>query len=439
MAPTSDRGFVSFYRDYVRTALHTATTVGLTALGLLTFVHWGFAIAAITVYVLPPLYLYFSGTGPSSSAAPTPPTSHEREDSERQSDRGAVGTPSENPAPDDESGDDDTDTDSDGDGSDSDSDDGDTDTDSDSDDGDTDDGDTDDDAGHHWQTVVVPTDAALRDVTTTPSATYAVGDGGVVVARREGEWTRLLDDGPAASGASLTGVAATDDGRAFWVAGDGGALGRYDAERGRFTDHSAPADRTDNLSAVAVTGEAGAETVLVANGSGEVLRGRYDGRRLGWADPQKPGSGSSITALAVGAESGYCCDSSGSVFATRDGGATWSRLGVDDAGTFTALAPLDGDRLVVVASDGRLFEYDGSVWTPRRVVDGSLADVALTVDGESGAACGPAGTLADRVDGRWERRLVAADADLTAVAIGPEGAVAVGTDGTVLERERQNR
>jgi len=428
----------------VRTALHTATTVGLTALGLLTFVHWGFAIAAITVYVVPPLYLYLSGSEYAMSPDAASSKADRREDDRRRPNHGESTAPSTDTR---SAVDGDTDTDADAD-SDSDRDDDtdsdddtdtrgtDSDSDSDSTDGDTDgDGDSNHAPDSHWRSAPVPTDSTLRGVTTTPDGPVAAGDGGVVVARHDGDWTRLLDDGPAASGASLTDVAATADGEAVWVAGDGGALGRYDTDAGRFTDHSAPADRTDNLTALAVTGDAGSETLLLANGSGEVFRGRYDGRQVGWADPMKPGGGSSMAALASADGVAYCCDTNAGVFVSRDEGASWSRLGVDDAGcAFAALAPTGDTRVTVAGSDGRLFAYDGAVWTPCRVADGPLAGLALSTDGDDGVACGPDGALTERVDGAWEARILGTDADLTAATLGTSRAVVVGTDGTVLER-----
>ncbi|MFD1512336.1 WD40/YVTN/BNR-like repeat-containing protein [Halomarina rubra] len=456
MASSTDGGFLTFYRAYVHTALHTATTVALTALGLLTFVHWGFAVAAIAVYVLPPVYLYVSGTTLPSAADTDESPVDERSTPGRTQAPDADRVESDSPGGrsddghdadgDTDSDADDGDSDSDSDGvdtdSDSDSDDGDTDSDTDSNDGDSDsDSDTDDSptgTETRWQSVAAPTDRTLRGVVGTTAGTYAVGDGGVLLGRRGDGWERLVDDGPGAAGQTLHGVASTADGRGVWVAGDGGALGRYDAETGRVTDHSAPADDTNNLTDVAVTGDAGDETVLLANGSGAVRRGRYDGARVAWADPVTPGSGSSIAALAVTEDAAYCCDTNASVFVSRDDGRSWSRLGVEDAGcAFRAVVPFGGDRVAVAASDGRLFEFDGSVWTPRRVVDGLLSGLAMgaATGHEVGVACGPDGTLVERAGDGWERRLVATDADLHDAAVGPDGrAVVVGDGGAVLER-----
>lgn len=58
-----DGGFFTFYREYAHTGLHTITATALTAFGLLTFVHRGFVLLAIAVYVLPPIYLYLTRDG----------------------------------------------------------------------------------------------------------------------------------------------------------------------------------------------------------------------------------------------------------------------------------------------------------------------------------------------------------------------------------------
>lgn len=59
-ASDGDGGFLTFYRQYAHTSIHTVTATALTAFGLLTFVHQGFVALAIAVYVLPPIYLYLT-------------------------------------------------------------------------------------------------------------------------------------------------------------------------------------------------------------------------------------------------------------------------------------------------------------------------------------------------------------------------------------------
>ncbi|MFC7215210.1 hypothetical protein ACFQO4_14125 [Saliphagus sp. GCM10025334] len=129
------RGLWTFYLEYTRTGMHTATAAAFAIFALLVFVDSLFAVLAIGVYVVPPVVFYVLERDPSIA-------------DDVHGDEGA--TPNKTPGEtavdsgfDDRiTGDGDTDSDTD---TDSDSDDGDTDSDSDSDDGDTDtDSDSDD-------------------------------------------------------------------------------------------------------------------------------------------------------------------------------------------------------------------------------------------------------------------------------------------------------
>ncbi|MFC6730529.1 WD40/YVTN/BNR-like repeat-containing protein, partial [Natronoarchaeum mannanilyticum] len=224
------------------------------------------------------------------------------------------------------------------------------------------------------------------------------------------------------------------DGAAVWVAGDSGALARIDAETWRHTDYTAPADITDNWTGVAVGGSAGEETILLVNGSGQVLRGEFDEDGPSWGDPIKPGSGSSISAVdLVDASLGYCCDTNDGVFETTDGGRSFERVGVDGAsGTLTDVAGADRDDCLATADDGVVHRYDGRAWTPDRLHDDELAGIARWEDRI--VACGEdavferSGTADD-----WDRHEFE-DAALYGVAVRGERAIAVGEDGSVVAR-----
>jgi hypothetical protein len=503
MSPSSaeSRGFFAYYREYARSGVHAASAAALTALiGLASFTgnRW-FVLVAIGIYVLPPLFLYFtgegervpsvvgsedhenrdgnggregrgrsssgserSGTAPSTeSEEPTEPIeSTEPSGSHDGSEATRPTEPTTGDDPDDGHGTDDpssadaetgTNRDVDGNGGASPP----TGTDPGSEDdagpgGDSaeppadsgtladDIGSEGDEAGDGWDAVESPTDEPLTGVVATHAGAYAVGEGGVVLAREADAWELVLEHGPNADGESLRGIDATDDGRVVWFTGDGGALGRYDVEEGRLTDHSAPEERTSTWTAVAVVGRAGGEHVHLANGSGELLRGTYDGGDVDWGEIHKPGSGSSITDLAFDDAVGYVCDSSQGVYATTDDGERYETIGIEDANTdFAALAATDAE-LVVAGGDGTVFRYDGSVWTTLRAGETALRAIDLT--NETGLAAGDAGTVFERADGGWEPVETPVDADLQGVLVGAAGRarpdVAVGTDGTIVERDR---
>ncbi|MFC4550838.1 WD40/YVTN/BNR-like repeat-containing protein, partial [Halorussus sp. GCM10023401] len=340
-------GFLRYYRRYAKTWVHAAATAGLTAFGTLTFVHRGFAVVALAVYVLPPVALYLSGTDPNfesenaSAANPDAPAAEPAEsptDSRASADEGASDRAAR--------------------------------------------------SDPEWSAADSPTDAALFDAAFAGSSAFAVGEGGVVLADgADGDWRVALADGPGADASDLRAAAATDDGNAVWVAGDGGALGRVDAETGRHVDHSAPADRTDAWTDVAVAGTAGDETLLLANGSGEVLRGRYRDGDVAWDAPKKPGSGSSLSGATFAADgTAYLCDTADGVFESTDGGETFDRVGVEGAeGTLADVAAASRSDCAVAADDGVCHRYDGTNWTPERVADEPLRALARG-DGQTVAA-----------------------------------------------------
>ncbi|WP_254537822.1 hypothetical protein [Halomarina litorea] len=420
------RDFLAFYRDYARTGIHAATTAALTAFGLLSTVHPGFIAVAIAAYVLPLVYFYLSDDGPSEAesdagheadgSTDTAPWSGSDRAGDTADDRGGHGDASGGTAT---GGDGDADADSDGD----------TDTDGDSDtDTDTD---SDNASSGEWTPASVPSDATLHAVAEAADGPYAAGADGVVLARRGTDWEVVVESGPAAESKTLRGCAATDDDEAVWVAGDGGAVGRWGVEDGRMADHSAPDDETGTWTDVAVTGGAGSEHVYLVNGSGAVLRGRYVEREMTWDSPTKPGSGSSLSAVEFADEVGYACDTNATVFRTEDAGDSYDVLGVEDAGSGFSDVAASGETVVVTDDEGGVTRYDGSVWTPRPVADGPLT--AVDLHGGRGLACGEDGALYELDGTDWGARSVFSDATLRDVLA--SGDLAVGDDGTVLHRD----
>ena len=185
-----------------------------------------------------------------------------------------------------------------------------------------------------------------------------------------------------------------------------------------------------------MTGEAGDERLHLVNGSGELLRGEFEDGAVEWGDIEKPGSGSSIAAIEfLDGDRGHLADTNQSVYETTDGGASYETIGIEDANAaFTDVAATDST-VVVAADDGSLFRYDGAVWTRLQPGDCALSAVALA--GKIGLAAGEGGAVYELRDGSWEPAETPIDADLHGIAIASEQAnVAVGTDGTVIERYR---
>ncbi|EMA44476.1 hypothetical protein [Halococcus saccharolyticus] len=468
------RGFFAYYREYARSGVHGASAAALTAFGLIASYtgNRAFILLAIAVYVLPPIFLYLTGEGervPSvvddestdgaadgnepehdrPSESPEAATEDESADQRGSADADSATTQTgadanadvSDPTTADSSGTDPAETDP-ADAAEADS----TDSGLGPDETSSDSGSLADDIGaadatgdeDGWTTVETPTDEPLTGVVATHDGVFVVGENGVVLARGADGWEIVLEHGPSADDQSLRDVDATDDGRAIWFAGDGGALGRYDVEESHLTDHSAPEDQTSTWTAIAIVDSTGEEHVHLANGSGEVLRGTYDDGDVDWGEIHKPGSGSSITDLAFDTDVGYACDSSQGVYATTDGGASYETIGIEDANTdFAALAATDAE-LVVAGGDGTVFRYDGSVWTTLRAGETALRAIDLT--DETGLAAGDAGDVFEHADGGWEAVETPTDADLRGILVGaarrgrPD--VAVGADGTIVERDR---
>ncbi|WP_049914382.1 WD40/YVTN/BNR-like repeat-containing protein [Haloterrigena salina] len=454
-------GFVPFYRSYTKTWVHAVATAGLTAFGTLTIVHRWFAALALASYVVPPIVLYLRhGRDDDRTDADHEASAPERDESltESEPEPDTPKSESNHAEPESEpSGSSRAEPDATGTIETTDE----LESPASSDDGEESTA-ADETAGtaardarekpepeseQAWHTVEAPTDATLRDVavaaaddTADSSAAYAVGDGGIVLTDDGDEWTAVLEDGPAAGGNDLRGVDATADGAAVWVAGDSGALGRIDAETGRHTDFTAPEDITDNWLGVAVGGASGAETILLINGSGAVLRGTYgtdgDGRALEWTGPEKPGSGSSLSGVAFADDAvGYCCDTNDGVFETTDGGESFDRVGLEGAdGTLTDVATAGRDDCLASADDGVVHRYDGPTWTPERVADDALTGVARRE--ERAMACAADGAVHERAGAAagWERTDIDAAGALLAVSLAETRAVAVGEDGTIVAR-----
>ncbi len=289
-----------------------------------------------------------------------------------------------------------------------------------------------------WSEAGSPTDKTLRGVVQTAKGPYAVGADGNVLTRAGDSWQFVIETGPSTKRNELTAVDATDDGKRVWFAGSSGSLGVYDLRTGRKHDYSAPMGKTSTWEAVAATGPAGDETLRLANGSGEVLPVTVDDAGCPqWGEVVKPGSGSSVTALDYGRGRCYVVDTSGNAFAETDDG--WERIGVDDAQVnFYDVAVTDG-AVLIAGGDGRAYRYYRPCdnWTPVAAGTGALRGVdsgpGLTLTVAAG------GGIFERTrETGWTPVESSVEADLLSVTLG-DPPVAVGADGTIVERDPTRR
>jgi hypothetical protein len=139
----------------------------------------------------------------------------------------------------------------------------------------------------------------------------------------------------------------------------------------------------------------------------------------------------------------------GKVAVSTDGGATWRQLPAAalTTSTLTGVAFSDAEHGVVVGQDGTILtgapdDADGFTWAAASL-DGAPADLKLrdvAMSGTMGFAVGDGGMIlaTDDAGATWTRQNAPTAADLTAVAISGDGAVAaaVGAQGTLLVRQR---
>ncbi|WP_254531619.1 hypothetical protein [Natrinema gelatinilyticum] len=290
-----------------------------------------------------------------------------------------------------------------------------------------------------WQRAESPTGKALNDAVDAATGPFAAGADGNVLARRENGWQKVVAYGPQARSRRLTGIDATDDGKAVWFVGGSGVIGEYNVETRTLTNYSAPKGKTSTWEDCAVRGTAGEnEQVYFVNGSGELLVGvRQDSGAMKYETVIKPGGGSTIPAVDFTTrEAGHVCSTSQLVAETFDGGSTWSQIGIDFAGgAFYDLASRGKTDVNVAAGAGIIYRYDGFRWTPHVVDDKRRAIRAVDRVETDGLAAGDGGAVYKRQSvGQWQQYETPVETKLDGVAKGSTYDVAVGDGGTILER-----
>jgi hypothetical protein len=284
-----------------------------------------------------------------------------------------------------------------------------------------------------WAVEETPVGSTLYDVARTSEGAYAVGSGGVVLARNGGRWQKVIDGGPTGNGSSLYACDTTDDGRRLWFVGASGAIGEYDPAASVLTDHSAPNDVTNNFNDVNVRGPADEANVYVGGDSGKIYYSFDDGATGTWGQVT-PGSGSAINAVDFFDDrQGHAVDGNKTVFVTDDG-SSYDKLGIADANVNFYGVDSDGDDAVtVVGGGGIVYDWDGSQWTRTDLGDAQLRDVEVCDCGHHGLTVGGGGRVFAK-DGRWTQESTPTGQNLKAVSRGATD-LAVGAGGIVVAKE----
>lgn len=300
-----------------------------------------------------------------------------------------------------------------------------------------------------WTRVESPTGKTLTGVEWSSNGPYASGGSGVIIHRDGGNWNTVVSDGPTGQSKTLNGSALTNDLDRYWVVGNSGVVGEYDTENDALYDHSQPLGIASEFTSVSVRGKVGSERIYIGKSSGEVLVGV---RNSDWGfDWMLTDTGSGYTVKAVdfnfGRKEGFVSLGGAEVYATTDGGNSWTRAGVPNGQTsYTAiLGDPDStpERLYVGGGGGRIWRKncDCDVWTPTEADTKRVYSLESNNKGERFLGAGGSGRvyrIADPTDGAgWKAIETSTGNALLAAAPSDTGSkvdIAVGKSGTIMEQ-----
>lgn len=295
-----------------------------------------------------------------------------------------------------------------------------------------------DEATGEWHKTASPTQTTLYEVVVSRAGVYAVGEDGMLLGRCQGIW-EVIDNSVDLDVESNTlyDAAVPDDGRNVWFAGSSGAIGVYEPKTQEIIDYSAPEGKTSTWESIAVSGTHRNEYIFLANGSGELVRGKRDGDNIDWLDVREPGGGSSFTDMEFhDAGTGFLSDSSGGIYESTDAGENWNKVGIRGSEhALHAIGAADGNTVFVAADGGAIYRYNGTTWTELEAGEAAIYGIDIE-NRETGLACSGEGEVFSLEDGQWKRVAQPVDTNLHSIVYGNEATphVAVGSSGVILER-----
>lgn len=247
----------------------------------------------------------------------------------------------------------------------------------------------------------------------------------------------VSQSGITTQGKSLRSVTTSDDGEALWIVGGNGVVGRYDVITGQMTDYSNPQGYTTTFDAVEASGNSGDETVLLADTSGNMVRGVSDKCGIQWRADGQPTGGNAVSDINFHTTGeGHIVDSTGSVYESTDDGKNWSQIGVSNfSNTLYSIDSSASSDILAAGSSGSVVNYDGSSWTTETA--GSNALYSIDRDGGTTYASGTSGTLYERTSDGWSSISTGTGTTLHSVGVGGPSSYpdsVVGGSGTILER-----
>jgi photosystem II stability/assembly factor-like uncharacterized protein len=260
-----------------------------------------------------------------------------------------------------------------------------------------------DDDGESWRQVVVPTRVTLTAVATGGDAVVAAGHDGVILHSTDrGEtWQRVREEPYSAdnfaspsNGSPVLDVLFLDRDRALAIgayalvltSSDGGATWQSgelalaaDSDAGNSADDGT-GDATDAAAVTDDGTDVAQEDEIEADASGGAGDGvLFDADELMLDDEVDPHL--NAVARTVGGAL-VMVGERGSVFRSRDDGATWQRVALPYGGSMFGVLPTGGDGVLVMGLRGRAFET-GDLGDSWREIDTGVA--ATLFDGYMGA------------------------------------------------------
>ena len=252
-----------------------------------------------------------------------------------------------------------------------------------------------------------------------------------------------VEGAPATDENQVRAMDTTSDGERLWMVGADGQLACYDVIERELFEYAYPEEMPSVWDGIAISGDAGGEKGIAADGRGGILPFSVDEHDVDWGKVASPNENERIDALAASPDGiAYAIDSGDVAYKTtiKDG---WSEAGVVSPDTaFLDLDTWENERVYVSADDGCCYRYenDSDEWVPLCVTEGiPIRSIDLHDQGDDDAqmcALGDDGALYERTGSeRWERTPLPTDARLFDLSPGSPDLI-VGENGTVLERER---
>jgi photosystem II stability/assembly factor-like uncharacterized protein len=292
-----------------------------------------------------------------------------------------------------------------------------------------------------WTVAKAPKETQLTGVESHDDEVVATGRRGVLLERTApGEWEAVFTNGSVGNGNAVLDAAFTDDGKRAWYVGNSGVFGYYDLTTGETTSHKAPEDISSTFTSVAVTGDAGTESIYTADNSGQVLSATVDGDTVVVDGLATPGDGTTVSEVVVDDDRLYMADVSGYLYYARNG-ENWRRRRLAET-TIKALATANSGVTAItdggtVYRDISLFEQDQRT-KQARFETSSLEELAAADDLFVIAGCD--GCLVPiTADGDYEHADPGPGVTYYGAEVTDDGdVIAVGSSGTIIEGRRNS-